>query len=362
MTTRDMTPRERVEAILLHRDADHVPFTVYQQFIPQCEEERRLRNEGLCIVDPSFNVFETECPDVTETVCYYREDGKDKVRTDIKTPAGDLFSVGMIAEIDSVSATTTWVEQRVFKGPEDYRAIEFWIRNRVHTPDYEPFLRADQMAGGDLMLRASIGLEPLQEIIISLMGLERFSFEWADNRDEVLRLYQALVDDRRKIYPIVAQSPALHANYGGNVVSEIVGPRLFEQYLLPDYQECAEVMHKHGKLVGTHLDANNKGIASLVAKSDLDYIEAFTPYPDTDMTLKEALDAWPDKVLWIPFPSSTHLHGPEAVERTALDLLEQSKPGNRLIVGLTEDVPEALWQESFSIISHVLNTRGRLPI
>ena len=218
------------------------------------------------------------------------------------------------------------------------------------------------MAGDDIILRAFIGYEPLQEIIIPIMGLERFSFEWADNRDEVLKLYEALVEDRRKIYPIVAQSPVLHANYGANVSSDVMGPANFERYILPHYQECAEVMHRHGKLLGAHMDAKIGGMASLVAQSDLDFIEAFTPYPDTDMTVGEALDIWPDKVLWINFPSSVHLQGPEGIEKAMLDILEQAKPGNRLLVGVTEDVPDNRWQESFQVISRVLNTAGRLPI
>ena len=356
-----MTPRERVEAILLHGDADQVPFTVYECMLPQCEAERRLRNEGLCIVN-RFGVFKTETPDVMEKICGYREDGVLKERRDIQTPHGDLFSISAFVDIDAPSGTTTWDEQKIFKSPEDYRAIEFMIRNRVHIPDYEPFLKAQEAAGGDIIYRTGIGYEPLQEIIISIMGLETFAIEWAINRDEVLKLYQALVEDRRKIYPMVAQSPALHANYGGNVVPEIVGLQRFEKYILPDYQECAEVMHKHGKLVGTHLDGNTKLIAPLVAESGLDYIEAFTPSPDTDMSVEEALDIWPDKVLWMNFPSSVHLQELESIEKTMLEILEQSKPGNRLIVGITEDVPEDRWRDTFLVISQVLTTRGRLPL
>ena len=356
-----MNPKERVEALLLGRGADHVPFTVDTLMLPRCETERRLRNDGMCIVKYP-DVFKTESPDVKETTSYYREDGTCKVRRDIETPYGNLFSISRIVDIDTTTGTTTWDEEKIFHGPEDYKAIEFMVRNRVHTPDYEPALKAQRMAGDDIILRAFIGYEPLQEIIIPIMGFERFSYEWADNRDEVLKLYEALVEDRRKLYPIVAQSPVLHANYGANVSSDVMSPANFERYILPHYQECAEVMHRHGKLLGAHMDANIGGLASLIAQSDLDFIEAFTPYPDTDMTVGEALDIWPDKVLWINFPSSVHLQGPEGIEKAMLDILEQAKPGNRLLVGITEDVPDNRWQESFQVISRVLNTAGRLPI
>ena len=349
-----MTPRERVEAVLLKRGADRIPFTVYEYKIPQCEVERKLRNEGLCIVNRGVGVFRAESPDVAVRSSTYYENGVFKSRQDIHTPAGDLFTVSIPAGF------TSWQEQKLFKSPDDYKAIEFMIRNRRYFPDYEPFLKAQSMAGNDIIHRAGIGYEPMQEIIYSYMRLEAFSVEWAENRDEVLKLYNALVEDRRKIYPIVARSPALHANYGGNVVAEVIGRERFEKYILPDYQEAAAEMHKHKKLIGSHLDGNTKHIADLVAGSSLDYIEAFTPSPDTDMTVKEALDAWPDKVLWINFPSSVHLQNAEKIKEKTLEIIEQAKPGNRLIVGITEDVPEDRWQESFTVILETLNAYGKL--
>ncbi len=35
--------------------------------------------------------------------------------------------------------------------------------------------------------------------------------EWMDNRDEIFKLYDIIVENRRKIYPLVAESPASHA-------------------------------------------------------------------------------------------------------------------------------------------------------
>ena len=56
-------------------------------------------------------------------------------------------------------------------------------------------------------------------------------------------------------------------------------------------------------------------IRDAIAATDLDYIEAFTPAPDTDMTLAEARKAWPDKVLWLNYPSSLHLKSDARVEQ-----------------------------------------------
>jgi hypothetical protein len=89
----------------------------------------------------------------------------------------------------------------------------------------------------------------------------------------------------------------------------------------------------------------------------MDYVEAFTPAPSSDMSLAEALEAWPDKVLWINFPSAAHLGTGEEIKRTTRGLLEAARADearcgrSRLILGITEDVPADRWQESLSAIS-----------
>jgi len=191
------------------------------------------------------------------------------------------------------------------------------------------------------------------------MKMEMFCTEWMDNRDEILKLYEAIVANRRKIYPIVAKSPLLHANYGGNVIPEIIGLETFEKYYVPHYDEAAEIMHKHGKIIGCHFDANCKLISKAIAATKLDYIEAFTPAPDTDMTIAEARQAWPDKVLWLNFPSSVHLRPDAEVEKTTIDLLNQAGNIDGLIMGITEDIPPDRWQNSCRAIMNGLERHAR---
>ena len=134
-----------------------------------------------------------------------------------------------------------------------------------------------------------------------------------------------------------------------------MGRQRFAEYVVPLYDECAEVFHAHGKLLGAHLDGNNAGWADLVAASALDYVEAFTPAPDTDMTLDDALRAWPDKVLWINFPSSVHLASIAQVRRTAREIVAVARETNRVILGITEDIPPDRWQENLLAVSEVIN-------
>ncbi len=349
-----MTPRQRVEISLRGGHTDLVPFTMYESKIPQCAAERALRNRGMCIVQRQTNVFTTHTPNVTTRQEVFWQEGRRLTRTIYQTPVGDLTT------LHEEAGFTTWWHERMFKSPDDFKAIAFYLRDHQFAPNYAAFTARQEELGEDFILRAGFGLEPLQELISGVsMHMEDFAVQWMENRDEMLKLYELVVANRRKIYPLVAQSPALHANYGGNVVVEMIGPATFEQYYLQHYNEAAEIMHGHGKLIGCHYDDDCRLLAPAIARSELDYVEAFTPAPDTDMTLAEARAAWPGKVLWLNFPSSQHLKPDDRVEQLTFELLEQARCADGLIMGVTEDVPPNRWQQSCAAIMTGLERHAR---
>jgi len=350
-----MTPRKRVETILRGDLPDKVPLTMYECMIPQCAAERRLRNDGLCIVYRT-SVFRTHTPDVKRRSEHFDIDGVPYVRAIIETPVGSL------SEVSRPAGFTSWRVEKLFKRPEDYRVLKFLVQNQHFEEDYASYLEKEEELGEDFILRAAIGLTPLHQIMIGWMGVEAFAVEWAERRDEVLALYDAMVKKQREIYPIVARSPASHANYGGNEVPEVMGLERFARYCVPLYDEAAGELHRHGVLLGAHLDGNNRAWGSAVADSGLDYVEAFTPPPDCDLSVREALDLWPGKFLWINFPSSVHLAPIPGIEETTRALIRQAAPGDRFIIGITEDIPRDRWQKNMLAISRTIEESGKLPV
>jgi len=352
-----MTPRKRVEMVLRKEVPDEVPFTIYEAKLPQCSVERQLRNEGICIVNRKFSVMRTRSPhDIRHESHNEVINGVAHVRRIIHTPAGDLST------LDRPAGFTSWHVEKLFKGPEDYEKLLWTVKDIEVEPHYDAFIQAEKDFGEDAIFRAAIGSNPLHQIMITWMGVEAFAIEWLERRDEIDRLYNTMKENLRKVYPIVAQSPALHANFGGNETADVMGRERFEQYVVPLYNEAAEEMHKHGKLLGTHLDGNNKPWADLVADSGLDYIEAFTPAPDTDMSMADAFEAWSDKIMWINYPSSIHLSSDEEVEETTGELIKASAPDRPLIIGITEDIPEHRWRDSLRAISRGIDKYGRYPL
>jgi hypothetical protein len=256
---------------------------------------------------------------------------------------------------------SVWLEKMPFSGPDDYDALEVFISSKVCTPCHDKFLADDRMYGEQSLARPETIYTPIQDLICKYMGVEAFCVEWADRRERLLKLCEVIAEDRRKRLELVAVSPAQFVVIEGNVITEVTGPERFEKYHLPYIEEACELLHKKGKWAGAHFDANNKLLAESIGKTSLDLIESFTPPPDCDLPLAEARQLWPDKTIQINFPSSVHLGGAEAVQRVAAEILKEAAPGNRFIVGVSEDVSEG-GINTLVPLARAVYERGRTPI
>lgn len=336
------TPRDKVMVALRGGMPGKVPFTVYENKLPQCTGERELRDRGLCVVyrKPSYREF---MPNVKVTShSWTDEKGRRLVRTTFSTPSGDL------TELIEPAGFTSWTHEHLFKSPDDYHALNYLIKDIVRVPDYDAAAQLVKDLGPDFAVRDQIPSEPLQQLISRYMGTEAFCYEWMDNRDEILRLYDTIAESNRMAYTLVAGGPLEFANYGGNVTPSIIGAETFRKYYVPHYNEAAEALHKKGKLIGVHLDADNTIIMGDVASTTLDYIEAYDA--GVSPPVKAARQAWPGKALWINWPSAWHLNGPGTVREKTRQLIAEAVPCDGFIIGITEDVPEERWRVNFAAI------------
>ena len=108
----------------------------------------------------------------------------------------------------------------------------------------------------------------------------------------------------------------------------------------------------------SHLYANNKSIADGVATTELAHIEAFTPAPDTDMTLEEPRKVWKDKVLWINFPSSQHLRTNDEIIALTEEMFQNIDDHSGIIMAVTEDMPPQRHLQSCKAIMDALDKIG----
>jgi hypothetical protein len=124
-------------------------------------------------------------------------------------------------------------------------------------------------------------------------------------------------------------------------------------YVAPCWNAFADRLHERGKRLGDHLDANNLLIMDVVRASHLDFVEAFTPPPDCNVSVGQARAAWPGKRLWINFPSSVHIQSEETIREATLEIVHQAGDRKGFLMGVTEDVPAEHIERS---VTAILNT------
>ena len=232
------------------------------------------------------------------------------------------------------------------KRPEDYEVLKF-IAENMH---YEPYYYAveDQIArlGEDGIVITELPYEPMQRLLLQFVGttgLLRDLFTIKHRVEEVCDILERKYEE--ELFPLAAESPSEVVLYGGNVDSHLVSPSIFERYHLPSYSKCAGTLHAKGKMMAVHMDGRLSTLSPLIARSEVDIIDALTPPPMGDLGISEALNVWLDKILWVNIPSSVSTamgRSPRAVKEYLARQLELIIPGDRvMIIASTENyVPE----------------------
>ena len=357
MAGKAMTNRQRVLAALHGETPDRVPFATYDWKFPWGYDKRMLRERGLTMVNryPGFAVEYPHCE--LTTVCY-TEKGVRCEREIVKTPKGELTSLFLPDRTCGVRLQ----EEYWIKGEADYDPMLFMVNDAVLTPAYEQGLALIEGLGEDGVVYVWKDYSPLQKILVHLTGVERFCLELMDRPGKLMALYDALLDLERRKTPIVVQAPGDVVQFCANPIASVLGRDLFAEKIIDPLNEFADAAHRRGRLVSMHVDGDNAIWADDIANSKLDMVEAFTPAPDSDMTTAAGRQAFKDKILWMNFPSSVHLANADTIRATTHEILDAVAPGDRFVLGITEDIPPDCWRRSISAILDVVEDRGPLPL
>ena len=363
-----MSPRERIMAASRRTAVDGIPFFHYWRHcqIGWAERECRNRGMGMCWTRPC-HVETMRGVEVVER--RESKSGRTVWRRIFTTPVGSVSTaeirepgVGQWHGQRSWRDVTPWQTERLIKGPEDYAVVKYMVEHTEYAPDYFPIEQAMDWLGDDGVVLSALPHSPMQMLMIDWVGSEggRFYYHHADHLDLVEDLYRALCKGREPLYDIAARAPAPIALCGDNVDDFLVSPRLFEEYFLPVYARQAEVLHQGGKLMAVHMDGRLQALKELIAGTAIDIVEAVHPPPMGDLPLGEALRLWPDKSIWVGFPSSVYDQGPEATAAFAGELLAEAGDSQRVVIEVSTE--NLVSNENLLAVTEVLEAADLPPV
>ena len=346
-----MNTKERILAALEWGEPDRVPLTIYDWMLPRGMTERRLRESGVGLITrlPAHRVEHRQVEFISRE---YQQNGHKLTRRTIHTPVGEVWQT---LEPDEAYETSNWIKEHFIKGPEDYRVMEFYFEDAIYRDNYATIRESQRRMGNDGIVIVRVAKGAIQEMLYQMMGMERFALDYHERRDLFDSLYAAMVKRYGELYDLAAESPAEILQLADNITSDVVGRERFRNYLMPEYRRLKERLAGSGKKLAVHMDGRLKSLKQEIAAAEFDILEAMTPSPMGDVSVREAREAWPDKALWINFTSSVHIEPPAAIEAHTRQLLREAGGKRGFAISVTEDAPVAALEKSLQVISSVLN-------
>ena len=346
-----MTIRERLEAFWRGDRPDRIPFTIYQNEWRHTATDPGwypLYEQGLGVTWnlPTFSesFANVECREEQ-----YRENGRQILRRTLTTPVGEIFET----YIDG------WHDKYYLETAQDYAVMTYIARHTELQTAYEQFAEMDERIGSHGIPLVALGRTPFQVILVDYAGLENFAYHLYDFAAEVQALYDARLVNYRRAAEIVAAGPGSFVSVLENFTAESLGPKRFAQFLLPVYEALFPMLQDAGKIVGTHYDGHLASCKDLIATAPIDLIESFTTHPEGDMTMVEARQAWPEKLIWSNINVAHYELPPPALHDLVLQRVAEGAPeGKRLAFEVSEQYP-ANWKQSLPIVLAALEETQR---
>jgi hypothetical protein len=358
-----MNARERILTAMRWGEPDAVAFACWEEHLPRGINERLLRESGMGLVARE-NLYWVEHPNVEFVTHDYSENGQRRVREVINTPVGSVYQVLQpdtgYGTFDRVKAfaipfsVSSWALEHFIKGPDDYRVLEFIVRDAVYHDNFEALHETRRRLGGDGVVLARLAKMPIQEMLYYMMGMERFALDYRFRRDLFDSLHAAMLARLEELYELAIRAPVEIIHMVDNVSGDVVGSERYQEYFMPVYQRLHELLAGTGKLVAVHMDGRLGFLKPIIAEAPFDIVEALTPPPVGDVSVSEAREAWPDKALWLNFTSSMHIQPEEAIEAHTRQLLEEARGRRGFGISMTEDAPFEALERSLGVIIRVL--------
>ncbi len=196
-------------------------------------------------------------------------------------PRGSLHRVSRYHGDDEAMGIRPHMVQHPVVTPRDYTLLADLARHVKFEPCSDEYERYDRMIGDAGYPMAVLGPCPAHDILLNWTGYEAGYLQLADDPAVFDAAVEAWVEARRRMWPIVASSPAQLVLHGVNFDAAVTPPPIFERYFLPYLRAFNDCMHAAGKRVAFHLDGELTGLLDLLMKCNVDVADCLACAPMT---------------------------------------------------------------------------------
>lgn len=372
-----MTNRERILAILDGKTPDRIPW------IPRLQiwyEANRLAgtlpkpHENLSLREVERDVFGGTA--ARDGVIYRSEIHGVEIRshrigpmetlTEYVTPVGAVTTRMRTTErLRSLGIQDAQVEF-MLKRREDYPVVRYIVEHTSYLPAFEEYEQYERETGEEGYPMVNCGDCPFHHWLRALVGYDLGYFHLSDYPSEVERLLSVLTDHlKQTVWKHMLDSPARLLMHGHHLSSQMTPPSIFEQYILPYYEELSPLLRARGKVLALHGDNDTRSILSHIERAGFGMVECFATAPMVSTTMSEARAAWGDRVIVFGGVPSVILEEPytdQQFEQFMDELFRTIAPGKAFILGIADNAMPGSKIERIRRISEMMDKRGKFPV
>lgn len=323
-----MTSKERAAAVFNGELPDRVPMWhgLSTEFIAKALGETGLPDEEALRVRMGddfrriFAPYDTEETDLAEGVVSRTIFGVDRMGEGYGQPTAHALADASLEEILD------------FSWPDPACVNVSTLREQA-----EPWKDSYSILGGDW--------SPFWHDAIDLMGMEALYMRMYDEPEAVDALMTKLTDfyaeSSRKIFDEAADLIDVFfiGNDLGSQTGPLLGPDLFERFLLPHLKRLIDLGHDYNLKVQLHCCGGIFPLIPMLIDAELDALHALQP-DCHGMDTKALKEAYGDRLVFNGAIDSHHtlIDGtPQKVRDDVQRVLDVMKPGGRYIAGASHD-------------------------
>ncbi|MBI4026063.1 MAG: hypothetical protein HY360_13845 [Verrucomicrobia bacterium] len=339
MNDKTMTNRSRLEAAIQGVPVTQPVYAVYDWFVknrPQVDWPRLFALGLGQIYHASLTRHEHPNLRIVETT----RPVNGRTRRDVRL----ITDVGELHEwyLDD------WRQEYFIKTPEDYRIMRRAWEGVKIVADETAFIASEKEVADNGVTLGNVGgmgsgRTPLMVLQVDWVGLGQWSLDLADELPAMMELLEFMNELRLEEIRQAVLTPARQIKLWENLSLQTLGPSHYRRHLVPLYSKILAIANAAGKRVLVHYDGQLRVIADQVAKLDFDGIDSFTPPPEGDMTVAEARQQWPDKMLWCHPPLGWYRER-ETLGRLIKGMARDAGP-KRFCLMISEDIPPD-WEQT----------------
>lgn len=340
-----MTNRERMLAVIYGERSDRIPFVQYDNLAGNNEEIWDIIGRDNLGILRWSKIYRFEHPNCYFEVKRIKKDNSNGFLTILHTPKGELKEESYRENVYN----STHIKKHFIKNPEDYEIFMTYLRDIIVYEDIGRFTKDEAELSDDGIAMVTMERTPFQQLWIQWVSLEDLCIHMVDYPELVGECIKLLIEIHYKTFEVVkiANKKVFipFINFPDNITAYAIGKDNFRKYCVPLYNELANMLNDVP--VFAHMDGDLRPLWEDIKSLRIKGLDSFTPTPDNDTSVADAVSMWKDKVLFINFPSSVHLEEQEVIYEEARKILEEGGHTGRIWIQISENVPPGIWRKSF---------------